>query len=83
MRMTGTCLGMRGEILVSDLEHIRHATASDEVINLGGSTSKVSYCRVTLSNQNLAGDLSPVTGTLLQEFTQALAALAARHNIYI
>lgn len=44
MWMTGTRLGMRSEILVSDLEHICDATKTDEVINLGSSTSRGSYC---------------------------------------
>ena len=59
MWMTGTCLGMHSEIFVSDLEHARHAAENDKVIHLSRSTSRVSYCGVTLLNPS-PGDFVPV-----------------------
>lgn len=75
MWMTGTCLGIHREMLVSDLEHICHATVNDEVIHLSRSTSRTSYFWMTLLNQNLVRDVSSLTGMSLQEFTLAWLVL--------
>lgn len=44
MWKTVTCYGIYNEILISDLEHMGNAAVDDEVIHLGGSTSRVCYC---------------------------------------
>lgn len=69
-------------ILISDLDLKHHATVNDEVICRGRSTSEVHFRNVTLLNQNLAGDLSPATGTSLRRLTLDFSGLAVRYNIH-